>query len=70
MQRQQALEALLLNLLPADHSTVGNATLQQQFLAAAQAAGHPGPVTADDFQAAREALLAAGLAVKGKGRGG
>ena len=28
MQRQQALEALLLNLLPADHGTVGNATLQ------------------------------------------
>ncbi len=68
-QRQQ-LQTLLLNLLPADHTTVGNITLLEQFLAAAQAAGHQSPVTEDDFKMAREALVAAGLAVKGKGRGG
>ena len=67
---QQQLTTLLLNLLPADHTTVGNITLLQQFLAAAQAAGHQPPATEDDFITAREALLAAGLAVKGKGRGG
>jgi len=67
---QQQLQTLLLNLLPADHTTVGNITLLEQFLAAAQAAGHQPPGTEDDFKTAREALVAAGLAVKGKGRGG
>ena len=67
---QQQLTTLLLNLLPADHITVGNITLLEQFLAAAQAAGHQPPGTEDDFKTAREALVAAGLAVKGKGRGG
>ncbi len=62
------LHSLLLDLLPADHSMVGNITLQEQFLDAA--ARQQLPATADDFQAAREALVAAGLAVKGKGRGG
>ena len=67
---QQQLTTLLLNLLPADHTTVGNSTLLEQFLAAAQAEGHQPPATEDDFKTAREALVAAGLAVKGKGRGG
>ena len=67
---QQQLPTLLLSLLPADHSTVGNITLLDQFLAAAQQAGRQPPATEDDFKAAREALVAAGLAVKGKGRGG
>ena len=67
---QQQHQTLLLNLLPADHTTVGNITLLEQFLAAAQAAGHQPPGTEDDFKTAREALVAAGLAVKGKGRGG
>ena len=69
-QRAQQLQALLLSLLPADHTTVGNITLLQQFLAAAQAAGHQPTATEDDFKAARDALVAADLAVKGKGRGG
>ena len=69
-QPQPALHTLLLHLLPADHTTVGNITLLEQFLAAAQAAGHQPPATEDDFKIAREALVAAGLAVKGKGRGG
>ena len=67
---QQQLPTLLLSLLPADHSTVGNITLLDQFLAAAQQAGRQPPATEDDFKTAREALVAAGLAVKGKGRGG
>lgn len=67
---QQQLQTLLLNLLPADHTTVGNITLLEQFLAAAQAAGHHPPATEADFKTAREALVATGLAVKGKGRGG
>ena len=67
---QQQLTTLLLNLLPADHTPVGNSTLLEQFLAAAQAEGHQPPATEDDFKTAREALVAAGLAVKGKGRGG
>lgn len=37
-QPQPALHTLLLHLLPADHTTVGNITLLEQFLAAAQAA--------------------------------
>ena len=68
--KQQQLTTLLLNLLPADHTTVGNSTLLERFLAAAQAEGHKPPATEDDFKTAREALVAAGLAVKGKGRGG
>ena len=67
-ERLQPLQALLLSLLPADHGMVGNITLQQQFLDAA--ARQQLPASADDFQAARATLLAQGLAVKGKGRGG
>jgi adenine-specific DNA-methyltransferase len=37
--RQQQLQSLLLGMLPADHRTVGNITLQPQFLDAARAAG-------------------------------
>ena len=55
---QQQLTTLLLNLLPADHTTVGNSTLLEQFLAAAQAEGHQPPATEDDFKTAREALVA------------
>jgi len=68
-QANSPLTALLLQLLPADHSAVGNGALFNQFSAACQAAGL-GPVTQEVFQAAREALLAAGQAVKGRGRGG
>ena len=68
--RQQQLQTLLLNLLPADYTTVGNITLLEQFLAAAKKADCQPPATEEDFKAAREALLAAGLVVKGRGRGG
>ena len=69
-ERTQQLQALLLNLLPADHTTVGNISLLEQFLAQAQQAGTTPPATEADFQAARDALVASGQAVKGKGRGG
>ena len=68
-QANTTMTALLLQLLPADHSAVGNGALLNQFGAACQAAGL-GPVTPDDFQAAREALVATGQDVKGRGRGG
>ena len=65
MQRHQDL---LLSLLPQDCSTVGNQTLQQQFTEACKAQGLA--ATETGFQVAREALLAAGLVLKGRGRGG
>ncbi len=37
--RQQRLESILLQLLPADHSAVGNIALWEQFQAAAQSDG-------------------------------
>lgn len=67
--RQQQLQTLLLDLLPADYTMVGNITLLEQFLTAAKKADAQ-PVTEEDFKAAREALLEAGLVVKGRGRGG
>ena len=65
----QQLQNLLLQLLPADHSALGNGNLWTQFQAGTQAAGTTA-VTQDDFNAAREALVASGKAVKGRGRGG
>jgi adenine-specific DNA-methyltransferase len=65
MQRHQAL---LLNLLPQDCSAVGNQTLLQRFVEACNAEGLA--ATEAEFLAAREALLGAGLVVKGRGRGG
>ena len=58
--RQQQIEQLLLNLLPADGSTVGNAKLFEQVHTAAKAAGLR--CGEQDFAAAREALVDAGLA--------
>ena len=64
----QQHQDLLLKLLPEDCTTVGNQSLQQRFLEASLAAGMV--ATETDFLSAREALLAAGLVVKGRGRGG
>lgn len=69
-ERTSQLQALLLNLLPADHTTVGNNTLLEQFLEQTRHAGTTPPATDDDFKTARDALVATGQAVKGKGRGG
>ena len=66
--RQQQLERLLLGLLPANGSTVGNGALLALWThAAAQAGLTPDP---DEFNPLRDALVARGLLVKGKGRGG
>ncbi len=66
----QQLQTLLLQLLPADHSALGNGNLWTQFQATTHDAGFGAAVTQDDFNAAREALVASGKAVKGRGRGG
>ncbi|MBN8506002.1 MAG: site-specific DNA-methyltransferase [Burkholderiales bacterium] len=66
--RESQLDALLLELLPADGTPVGNGALSARFASSATEAGlSPQP---EDFTAARERLLGAGLVVKGKGRGG
>lgn len=64
MTRAQDLADRLLELVPLDGSAVGNQTLFQQFREAAES------VSEADFEQAREALLASGLLLKGKGRGG
>jgi adenine-specific DNA-methyltransferase len=58
------LQDTLFQLVPEDGSAVGNQSLQEKFLSVAKGAG------AADFEAAREALIAEGKLVKGKGRGG
>ena len=65
----QQLQELLLHLLPGDGTAVGNISLLAQVQAAAAAAGHAAP-TEDAFKSAREALLASGQGIKGRGRGG
>ena len=63
------LQSILLQLLPTDHSAVGNMALWGEFQAAAKASGILS-VSEDDFKTAREALVESGQAIKGKGRGG
>lgn len=63
------LQTIFLQLLPIDHTPVGNGSLLTQFLAAALAAGISNATDAS-FSEAREALVAGGQAIKGKGRGG
>ena len=65
----QQLQELLLHLLPGDGTAVGNISLLAQVQAAAAAAGRAAP-TEDAFKTAREALLASGQVIKGRGRGG
>jgi len=64
----QSLSTILLQLLPADHTAIGNTALWAQFQTATQAVGLT--ASEDDFKAAREALVTSGQAIKGKGRGG
>ncbi|MDO8772690.1 MAG: DNA methyltransferase [Burkholderiaceae bacterium] len=68
-QPPEQLKTLLLALLPDDHTTVGNIALLAQLQASARDAGLKS-ISEDDFKAARDALVAVGQAVKGKGRGG
>lgn len=67
-EARQRLQQCLLDLLPANGSMVGNGSLLAQWTQAAMAAGLT--VTAEDFSGLREDLVARGLVVKGKGRGG
>ncbi|MBN7795945.1 site-specific DNA-methyltransferase [Parahaliea mediterranea] len=64
MNNSNSLEERILALLPADGSTMGNMAVLQ----ALEAGGHQ--TTDDEYQAARDSLLTAGLIVKGRGRGG
>lgn len=66
--RQDRLKALLLTLVPADGSGVGNQTLTDQFFVAAKAEGLN--ATAKDYDHAKDSLVADGVLAKGKGRGG
>ena len=67
--RQQQLQSILLSLLPGSHSSVGNAVLLQQVQIRAKAEGIKA-VSDMEFAELREALVAEGKIVKGKGRGG
>ncbi len=61
----EPLQQRVLKLLPADSSFIGNGALYHQLL---QSGGEQ--ASEAEFKAAREALVASGLAIKGKGRGG
>ncbi len=62
------LEGILLALLPIDGSKVPNGQLRPKWVRAAAAAGDT--VTEAEFDAIRDRMVAAGLLVKGPGRGG
>lgn len=66
--RLQRHQERLLALLPEDGATLGNQRLWERFNDVCAQAGDR--ATETQFQAAREALVEAGLAFKGKGRGG
>jgi len=61
----EQIKSLLLSLLPKDGSTVGNLSLKEQLRTQ-----HQLEVTDEAFDAARQSLLAEGVAGKGRGRGG
>lgn len=66
--RLDRLEGILLTLLPVDGSKVPNGQLRPKWVQAAASAGDT--VTEAEFDAIRDRMLAAGLVVKGPGRGG
>ncbi|MGR6805345.1 site-specific DNA-methyltransferase [Sphaerotilus natans] len=66
--RLDRLEGILLTLLPVDGSKVPNGQLRPKWVQAAAAAGDT--VTEAEFDAIRDRMVAAGLLVKGPGRGG
>jgi adenine-specific DNA-methyltransferase len=66
--RLDRLEAVMLTLLPVDGSKVPNGQLRPKWVQAAAAAGEA--VTEAEFDAIRDRMVAAGLLVKGPGRGG
>ncbi len=67
-KKKQALAELLLGLVPADGTPIGNASLRTRFADAARANG---PKASDAlFDSLRAHLIDAGLLALGKGRGG
>ena len=66
--KQGALTEVLLDLVPADGTPIGNQLLRQQFIEAARSKAHK--ASEAQFDALREALVAEGVLAKGKGRGG
>ncbi|MFM7335093.1 MAG: site-specific DNA-methyltransferase, partial [Tabrizicola sp.] len=66
--RLDRLESILLTLLPVDGSKVPNGQLRPKWVQAAAAAGEA--VTEAEFDAIRDRMVAAGLLLKGPGRGG
>lgn len=64
----EALRVLLLGLVPADGTSIGNQALRDRFLEASRAAGRH--VTDPTFERLRAALIEASVLVKCKGRGG
>ncbi|WP_299310781.1 hypothetical protein [uncultured Halomonas sp.] len=63
-QTDAQLRELILTLVPADGSTVGNARLLKQLSAQA------GEVEKSDYERVRDGLIEEGLLGKGRGRGG
>lgn len=63
-RKSSDLQDLLLNLLPKDGSTLGNKTALRQLHEAGVR------LSEEDYRHTRDCLLAAGLVIKGKGRGG
>lgn len=61
----EQVKSLLLSLLPKDGSTVGNLSLKEQLRTQ-----HQLEMSDEDFDAARQYLVAEGLVGKGRGRGG
>lgn len=66
--REEQLQGLMLDLLPASGSTVSNGQLLALWTRAAANAGLE--ASPADFATLRESLVKNGLVVKGKGRGG
>lgn len=66
--RSQALEQIFIEQLPLDGGFVSNGQLLQRVIQAGAQASYA--ITEGEFAELREALLAKGLIVKGKGRGG
>jgi adenine-specific DNA-methyltransferase len=61
----EQIKSLLLSLLPKDGSTVGNLSLKEQLRTQ-----HQLEISDEEFDAARQSLLTAGVVGKGRGRGG
>ncbi len=66
--QQARLAELLLSLVPADGSTVGNTSLRREAEARLKAEG--ASLTEEDYWQVQGELIAQGLLVKGQGRGG